>query len=38
MGTLAGRILIDRLQGDVSEHRVHSLPTTLVLRGSERLG
>lgn len=36
MGTLAGRILIDRLQGDVSEHRVHSLPTTLVLRGSER--
>ena len=37
MGTLAARLLIDRLQGRATEPRDHVLPTTLHLRGSERL-
>jgi len=36
MGTLAASLLIDRLSGIGSEHMDHVLPTTLILRGSER--
>jgi LacI family transcriptional regulator len=36
MGTLAARLLIDRLQGRGTEPRDHVLATTLHLRGSER--
>jgi LacI family transcriptional regulator len=36
MGTIAARLLIDQLNGGQHGHESHILPTTLVLRGSER--
>jgi LacI family transcriptional regulator len=36
MGTIAARLLIDQLNGGQPGHESHILPTTLVLRGSER--
>ncbi len=36
MGTLAASLLIERLNGVGAEHHDHVLPTTLILRGSER--
>lgn len=37
MGYRAAEILIDRLAGDSSPNQTHVLPTTLIMRGSERL-
>jgi len=36
MGRRAAEVLVGRLTGDTSPSRTHVLPTTLVLRGSER--
>jgi LacI family transcriptional regulator len=36
MGTTAARLLIDQLNGAEPERSIHILPTTLLLRGSER--
>jgi LacI family transcriptional regulator len=37
MGTTAARIAFSRVSGATDEHRTHVLPTTLILRGSERV-
>ena len=36
IGTTAARILVSRMRGDDEPHRTIVVPTTLVLRGSEK--